>query len=300
MRGTRAHPAAATATVFLLVVEAGALSVADESTTTTTTLRPPDITEEPPTLFRGFHAARDCTPVPYNDSSIHYWSENGQERWLDEHVFRGRPNVTFLEFGTASGTWGSNMVSFEQSYCWRGLCVEPFRETFQQTTRDRGAACHTFQGAVCATAEPLEYLRVESSDPKYSGFNTWSGLTSTMTDFSRARIAKTVQESQGLMTTHLEQIRCYTIEGLLSEQGVDHVDVVSMDCEGCEYHVLSSIRDWTRMGRITVWIIENSDERIRPLMEAHGYEMRAVVGADEIYVRRGLAATSDTAVVEVP
>jgi hypothetical protein len=52
-------------------------------------------------------------PMGMGDNSVKYHAENGQDVWLDQNVFKGRTNLTFLEFGSADGWWGSNTATFQ-------------------------------------------------------------------------------------------------------------------------------------------------------------------------------------------
>ena len=79
----------------------------------------------------------------------------------------------------------------------------------------------------------------------------------------------------------------YTFDGLLRKHGLSGVDLVSMDCEGCEYAVLSSIGS-LRALRVTAWVIEGRGEaarRVRRLMKRHGYFVATEIGADTTYLR---------------
>ena len=157
-----------------------------------------------------------CTPLPYGDPAVEWHAENGQDQWLDENVFRGQSNLTFFEFGTADGWWGSNLASFQTHYCWRGICMEPFTKTFKLTQSNRQRACRVYQGAVCPGTQPMEYLRVVG-DASHTGLSTWSGLVSTMSKWHRARIDK--QVSMGFVHTESVMIPCFPFESVLAHTG---------------------------------------------------------------------------------
>ncbi len=53
----------------------------------------------------------------------HFFSQAGQDAWLDERVFRGRRGGTFGEIGGCDGITGSNCLFFELMRGWSGLLV---------------------------------------------------------------------------------------------------------------------------------------------------------------------------------
>ena len=53
-----------------------------------------------------------------------YFSQAGQDRYLNERIFRNKRNGTFVEIGGFDGWTGSNCVFFEKVLDWTGLVVE--------------------------------------------------------------------------------------------------------------------------------------------------------------------------------
>ena len=75
-------------------------------------------------------------------------------------------------------------------------------------------------------------------------------------------------------------------EGLCAENGLKNIDLLSIDTEGAEMRILKSI-DFTRHS-IRVICVENNyhGDEIACLLEAKGYELRAILTCDEIYVKK--------------
>src|SRR5215467_5134323 len=59
-----------------------------------------------------------------------YHSEHGQDRWLEENVFRGTRNGVFVEFGALDGLDTSNTLFFEREREWSGLLIEANPRSF--------------------------------------------------------------------------------------------------------------------------------------------------------------------------
>ena len=53
-----------------------------------------------------------------------YFSQAGQDRYLNEQFFKNKRNGTFVEIGGHDGWTGSNCVFFEKVLNWTGIVVE--------------------------------------------------------------------------------------------------------------------------------------------------------------------------------
>ena len=52
-------------------------------------------------------------------------SQIGQDRILDEQIFKGKQNGVFIEVGAFNGVAGSNTYFFEKERGWKGMLIEP-------------------------------------------------------------------------------------------------------------------------------------------------------------------------------
>ena len=68
-----------------------------------------------------------------------YFSQAGQDRYLNEHIFRNKRNGTFVEIGGYDGWSGSNCVFFEKVLNWTGLVVEASPLLVEQIGATRSA-----------------------------------------------------------------------------------------------------------------------------------------------------------------
>ena len=68
-----------------------------------------------------------------------YFSQAGQDRYLDERIFRSKRNGTFVEIGGYDGWMGSNCVFFEKVLGWTGLVVEASPQLVQRIGETRRA-----------------------------------------------------------------------------------------------------------------------------------------------------------------
>ena len=54
-----------------------------------------------------------------------YKSQDGQDKWANENVFKGKSRGIFVDLGCYDGVTYSNTWYFERVLNWTGVCVEP-------------------------------------------------------------------------------------------------------------------------------------------------------------------------------
>src|SRR5690349_12765331 len=67
-------------------------------------------------------------------------SQYGQDLLVLE-LLGGMRGGFFLDSGAADGVSSSNTLLLEQSYGWKGICVEPNSTLFTQLVRNRRCTC---------------------------------------------------------------------------------------------------------------------------------------------------------------
>ncbi|XTZ15383.1 FkbM family methyltransferase [Micromonospora echinospora] len=163
---------------------------------------------ERPALSGG-KLSSDAIAQPYTQPSP-YFSQWGEDRWLVEHLIVPTSGV-FVDVGAGDGVRGSNSLYFE-TVGWTGLCVDPDPRNRAALTR------RTCPVRVCAVSALSGQQTFSMYDPKPS----WSGLGDRGTGY----------------TTMM--VDCRPLEDLLTEVGIDGIDLLSIDVEGTELDVWSS------------------------------------------------------------
>ena len=192
-------------------------------------------------------------------------SQFGQDAWvLAQHPagFRG----FFLDVGSGDGQHFSNSARLEQEG-WRGICVDAFPRNMQGRTAAIVQATLSSENRQAAYAVP-------SSTYDLSGLVDALGLhREDVLRQSARHVVKTMTLAE-------------VLDGL---QAPSHIDYLSLDVEGSEYDVLSIFPfDRYSFGAITVEhnYEEPKRQRLRVLLEAHGYAHEKSVHVDDFYVRR--------------
>ncbi|NBC33625.1 MAG: methyltransferase [Alphaproteobacteria bacterium] len=220
---------------------------------------------------RGPHLQNLWEAARRNGRYDRYFSQSGQDRFLDARVFGGARNGVFVEVGAYDGLVHSNTAFLEIHRGWDGLLIEASPGLAAAARNNRRAPC--IERAVGAKSEDMDYLVVLAGHTAMSGI--LDSYNPALLDRVRAHPA------------HRERILRLAVRPLgeiLDEAGIPAVDYLSLDVEGAELRVLESFP----FGRIPVrvWSIENNagSPRIARLMAGHGYELMDTIGMDEIYV----------------
>lgn len=203
-------------------------------------------------------------------TSSPYFSQASQDRYLDERFFMGKRDGVFVEIGGYNGITGSNCVFFEAFRGWTGILVEPSPRLREMAAKVRRATC--VEAAVAAEDGSAEFIHVTG------GYMQMSGLSDT---YDKG-ILNSVRKNPVHREEHLT-VPTRRLEAILREHQIEHADLCSLDVEGAELSILASFP--FNHFEIDAWTVENasSSNEIRSVMEANGYQLSAVLGADEIY-----------------
>jgi len=192
--------------------------------------------------------------------SLNYASQNGQDIYVHQRFFGGRQRRrsragtagnggtggtdgagVFVEFGASDGLSNSNSYFFETQLGWKGLCVEPVIENFNQLTRSR-PNCVAIHGVVLdkcpAAGKPAvpggaaPQSMVSLTIPPFMGT---AGLTSTFRE-SAAGAGKRLARLQA--GTEVRRVPCHVLSDLLTRTGIRRVDYMSIDTEGSELQII--------------------------------------------------------------
>lgn len=200
-----------------------------------------------------------------------FFSQSGQDAYLDEQVFKGKRGGTFVEIGGYDGITGSNCLFFELMRGWTGLLVEPAPAFFQQAKAFRRATC--LQLALSDEEGTAEFLEVEA------GYSQMSGLTAHYDPKLRETVEKDPRHKGNLI-----EVKVTTLTALLDRHFLKEIDYISLDVEGGESAVLSSFPFDNY--KVHAWTIENNtnDTEVPALMRDRGYKRVEALGVDDVYV----------------
>lgn len=206
-----------------------------------------------------------------------YYSQGGQDKYVNEKIFHAKKGGVFFEIGAHDGVSYSNTYYFEEKLGWTGVCVEPQKNIFEQLKKNRKAIC--VNGCVFDRSGEVEFLQVNGPSEMLSG------IVSTFDSRHLERAKLEVAQLGGSL--EVLKLRAYTFNDLCNQHGIKHIDLLSVDTEGSEEQIIKSI-DFNRI-EIDVIVVENNfnDKKIENYLNGRGFRRLVTIGSDDIYSRGG-------------
>lgn len=208
-----------------------------------------------------------------------YFSQRGQDKYLNETVFKDKKNGFFVDVGAHDGVSFSNTYFFEKNLNWQGICIEPNPDIFQNLIQNRNATC--LQIGVANANTTFEYL-------KCSGFmlEMYSGILKNMDPRHKERIEQEMIEFGG--GKEIINIAVLKLSDIFATHAINHIDLLSIDIEGGEEEAIKSI-DFDKVA-IDVIVIENNfnEDKIREYLLSRGYTYLKKLDKDDIFQFQGM------------
>jgi len=196
-------------------------------------------------------------------------SQWGQDRWLEENIFKGQRNGIFVEVGVLDGLSDSNTAFFEFERDWTGLLVEANPQFIRAIQNNRP---NSIVKPVAA------YNKFGSVSFKVvEGTPGWSGIENEFNDFHHVRVKR------GL--SHYVSVPCAPLAHIMD--GMYHVDYLSVDVEGAEEAI---VRDFPfKDFDIRIIGIENNvqtDRVVERILTNNGYKLIHRIEYDDFYEKQ--------------
>ena len=207
-----------------------------------------------------------------------YYSQAGQDRFIEKEFFSRKTGGVFVDIGGYDGLTSSNTLYFESFLGWRGLCVDPVPKFYELMSDIRNA--------VCLNVALADYNGEGSFLEINKGLTQMGGLMATL----RKDLPEIVKD-KGSETRQIN-VPVKTFQSIVSDQDLTHIDYCSIDVEGAEISVLKGI-DFNK-SNISVFSIENptslgnNQSIVRDYMENEGYQLVRSIGEDDIFAKATL------------
>lgn len=170
-------------------------------------------------------------------------SQSQEDRALFENLFSpggvAQLHGIFVEMGALDGVTYSNSLFFEQSLDWRGVLIEA--DPTQQTALLKNRPLATsFNVAACPRNMSVQFvpggaMGVAKSQNMEASIDAWHKGRPTV------------------------QVQCIPLMELLSDVGLQWIDLFSLDVEGSELSILQQY-DFARIP-VRAWVVETSPSR---------------------------------------
>ena len=97
-----------------------------------------------------------------------FYSQCEQDKFLDEHVFKGYKNGVFVDVGAHDGISINNTLYFEQNYNWSGVNIEPIISVYNKLIINRPKSIN-INAAVCNDDGEQEFVLAKGYSEMISG-----------------------------------------------------------------------------------------------------------------------------------
>ncbi len=205
-----------------------------------------------------------------------YYSQYGQDKFINETYFKNRKSGVFLDIGAFDGIDGSNSYFFETELDWSGVCIEPLPEIFNKLKNNR--KCVSINGCAWNKNDTKTFRMI-------SGYNEMlSGLVDCYDDKHIHRITSEAKDRKEKIEDII--VKCFDINEILKNNNLFNIDLLSIDVEGAEFDIISAI-DFDKYD-IKVIVAENNydDNKVRNLLASKGYDFEHRLTIDDVFVKK--------------
>jgi FkbM family methyltransferase len=197
-----------------------------------------------------------------------FYSEYGQDSWLEANIFKGKRLGMFVDIGALDGVFHSNTYFFEQERNWTGICVEPNPIMFKQLVNSRTSM--NLNCAVSSTNDIVEFLQIEGN------LRGWSGIIQLMEPEHLQRI------NERDLKKNIIKIPSISLDKIVPTYR--RIDYLSIDVEGAECDIVSSFP--FENYDIDIMEVEvNFDYNLDTLIKSKGFKLLERLGVSNIYRR---------------
>jgi FkbM family methyltransferase len=161
-----------------------------------------------------------------------FYSQDGQDKYLEKNIFKGFKNGIFIDVGAHDGITLNNTLYFEKNNNWVGMNIEPINSVYEKLIKNR-PKCININCAVSKTEGYLEFIL-------NTGYTEMlSGLKHCYDKRHSNRLEK--ENNMTKSTTKIINVPTKKLETLFTENNIQTVNYLSIDVEGGEFDVIQSI-----------------------------------------------------------
>lgn len=189
----------------------------------------------------------------------------------------GKRNGFFIEAGANDGKTQSNTLLFERYRGWSGLLIEPIPELFDQCKRNR-PFCKLYQAALVSRDYQQSSIKIHACGLMSTVVGS---MGSAEAEANHIALGSKIQSVQ----PYLIEVPAKSLSDILDENGVEQVDLLSLDVEGFEAEALRGI-DFDRHAPKYILVEERFPEQIAPILIPRYELVEQLSSHDKLYVLR--------------
>lgn len=204
---------------------------------------------------------------------MRYYSQDGQDKFLVEELFKNKLSGFYVEIGANDGITLSNTKVLED-IGWGGVCIEPLPNSFNKLKNNREAECYNV--AISDTNGVIEFLEIDG----YS--EMLSGILDKYDTRHLDRINREIVNYGG--TKKIIEVKSVKFSDLINQ---DKIDYISIDVEGSELSILKSI-DFKKHYIYCISVENNyGSTDVTDYLIDNGYVFLKTIGADNFFIKNG-------------
>lgn len=163
---------------------------------------------------------------------VQYNSQENQDKYLEENIFKGYKNGIFVDVGAHDGVSINNTLYFEKYHQWTGINIEPIQRVFEKLIINR-PDCININCAVCNNDGSTDFICN----------NGYTEMISGIKDTFDARHLQRLHHENAHMgsTTEIVTVPTKKLQTIFHENNITRVHYLSIDVEGAEFEVIKSI-----------------------------------------------------------
>jgi FkbM family methyltransferase len=161
-----------------------------------------------------------------------YYSQDNQDRYLEQNVFKGFTSGVFVDVGAHDGVSLNNTLFFSKNRNWMGVNIEPIQKVFETLSKNRPDDIN-LPCAISKEDGEIDFLCNTGHTEMLSG------IVSLYDPRHIERIKKENIENDS--TSSVVRVKTRRLESIFDEYEMKHVHYLSIDVEGAEFEVIQSI-----------------------------------------------------------
>ena len=161
-----------------------------------------------------------------------FYSQDNQDKYLEENIFKGYKNGTFVDVGAHDGLTINNTLHFEKNNNWSGINIEPIKKVYDNLVLNRPNSIN-INCAVYNKDGETDFLCNKGYTEMLSGIKD---------TFDRRHFVRLLSENVTMgSSTELIKVKTLKLETILDMYNILHINYLSIDVEGAEFEVIKSI-----------------------------------------------------------
>ena len=203
-----------------------------------------------------------------------FYSQHRQDEIIYNMFFKEKKNGFFLEIGADDGVRFSNCKFYEETLGWKGIAIEGRESAYENLVKNRSCICE--KAFLSNIEEKTDFLDIK-------GYGL--GLSGIINKYDPRHVQRIKQEIRNKNNKGHEVIKVNTIllSTLLEKYNVSNIDFLSIDTEGSELSILSTI-DFNKYNIDVITVEDNyNDPTLIKFFIERGYKLVKQIECDKVF-----------------